>query len=133
MVGAKGKKVLIVDDEPVLRNVATTYFQQSGYEAKGAPDAETGLELAESWRPDVILLDIIMPGINGLELLHTLKTDPLTKNIPVFIFSNLDSEDEIAQALDMGATGYLTKANYSLEDVQKKVEEVLHKEKERQQ
>ncbi|TSC76719.1 MAG: response regulator receiver protein [Parcubacteria group bacterium Gr01-1014_29] len=127
MVGTKGKKVLIVDDEPVLRTVAMTYFQQSGYEAKGAPDAAAGLELAESWRPDVILLDIIMPGINGLELLHTLKTDPLTKNIPVFIFSNLDSEDEIAQALDMGAAGYLTKANYSLEDVQKKVEEVLQK------
>lgn len=121
----KGKKVLIVDDEPVLRNVASAFFQQSGYDVKGAADPKEGLELAVSWKPDVILLDIIMPNVNGLEVLKQLKTNPETSSIPVFIFSNLDSEEEIAQALETGAVGYLTKANYSLEDVQKKIEEVL--------
>lgn len=121
----KGKKILIVDDEPVLLNVASTFFEQSGYDVKGAPDPKTGLELAASWKPDVILLDIIMPDVNGLEVLRQLKTNSATASIPVFIFSNLDSEEEIAQALESGAVGYLTKANYSLEDVQKKVEEAL--------
>ena len=124
-----GKKVLIIDDEPVLRNVATAFFQQSGYDVKGAADPKEGLELATSWKPDVILLDIIMPNVNGLEVLKKLKNDPDTSAIPVFIFSNLDSEEEIAQALETGAVGYLTKANYSLEDVQKKVDEVLSRKK----
>jgi CheY-like chemotaxis protein len=121
------KKILIVDDEIILLNVASTFFQQSGYDVNGANDPQKCLQLAKEWKPDIILLDIIMPHINGLDVLRTLKNDTETLHIPVFIFSNLDSEDEIAQALDMGAMGYLTKANYSLEDVQKKVEDVLSK------
>lgn len=121
------KKILIVDDEQVLLTLVTTYFQQSGYDVKGALDSMGGLKLAREWKPDVMLLDIIMPNVNGLEILRKLKNDPATAPIPVFIFSNLDSAEEIAEALSAGAVGYLTKANYALEDVQKKIEEVLAK------
>jgi DNA-binding response OmpR family regulator len=121
------KKILIIDDEPVLLHVASTFFQQAGYSVNGAPNPQTGIRLAQEWQPDIILLDIIMPDVNGLEVLHTLKDNSLTSAIPVLIFSNLDSEDEIVQALEVGAVGYLTKANYSLTDVQKKIEEIFTK------
>ena len=121
------KKLLIVDDEPALLNLATTYFEQIGYEVKGAPDSTDIPAALKGWKPDVILLDIIMPNVNGLEVLRGLKSDLATASIPIFIFSNLDAEEEIAEALSAGAVGYLTKANYSLEDVQKKIEEILRK------
>ncbi|TSC70099.1 MAG: two-component system, OmpR family, response regulator VicR [Parcubacteria group bacterium Gr01-1014_70] len=119
------KKLLIVDDEQSLLSLATTYFEQSGYDVKGIPNPAEIPVLLQTWMPDVILLDILMPNTNGLEVLKKLKADTVTSPIPVFIFSNLDGENEIAEALNLGAVGYLTKANYSLEDVQKKIEEIL--------
>ncbi|HLF66239.1 MAG TPA: response regulator [Gammaproteobacteria bacterium] len=118
-------KLLIVDDEPALLNLASTYFQQSGYDVKSIPNPSDIPAALQDWKPDLILLDILMPNANGLDVLRSLKQDPTTSPIPVFIFSNLDSEDQIAEALSAGAVGYLTKANYSLEDVQKKIEEIL--------
>lgn len=119
------KKILIVDDELALLSLTTTYFQQSGYDVKGTPNPADIPSILKDWKPDVILLDILMPNVNGLEVLRNLKADASTAPIPVFIFSNLDGEDEIAEALSQGAVGYLTKANYSLKDVQKKIEEIL--------
>ncbi|OGZ46476.1 MAG: hypothetical protein A3J55_04210 [Candidatus Ryanbacteria bacterium RIFCSPHIGHO2_02_FULL_45_17b] len=118
-------KLLIVDDEPALLNLALTYFQQSGYDVRGIPDPGDIPKTLAGWKPDLILLDIIMPNANGLDVLRGLKQDPATSSIPVFIFSNLDSEDQIAEALSAGAIGYLTKANYSLEDIGKKIQEIL--------
>src|SRR3989338_2770561 len=118
-------KVLIVDDEPALLNLASTYFQQTGYDVKGILNPTDIPTTLQGWKPDLILLDILMPNANGLEVLRGLKQDLTTASIPVFIFSNLDSEDEIAEALSTGAEGYLTKANYSLEDVGKKIQEIL--------
>src|SRR3989344_923421 len=119
------KKLLIVDDESTLLNLASVYFKQTGYDVKGIPDPGDISVVLRDWKPDIILLDILMPNTTGLEVLRGLKRDPATASIPVFIFSNLDSEDQIAEALSAGAVGYLTKANYSLEDVQKKIEEIL--------
>lgn len=121
----ENRKILIIDDEPVLLNVASAFFEQVGYEVEGVAQPEAGIEKAKEWQPHVILLDIIMPGINGLDVLQILKKMPETAHIPVFIFSNLDSQEEISKAAEMGAAGFLTKANYSLEDVQRKVEETL--------
>ena len=121
------RKILIIDDEPALLTLASTYFTQNGYDVKGIPNPSDIPTTLHEWTPDIILLDIIMPNINGLEVLRGLKQDPATARIPVFIFSNLDGDDEIAEALSTGAVGYLTKANYSLEDVQKKIEEILGK------
>lgn len=118
-------KLLIVDDEPALLNLASTYFQQTGYDVRGIPNPSDIPKTLEGWKPDLILLDIIMPNANGLDVLRGLKQDPATAPIPVFIFSNLDSEDQIAEALGAGAIGYLTKANYSLEDIGKKIQEIL--------
>lgn len=120
-------KLLIVDDEPALLNFASTYFQQIGYDVKGIPNPNEIPATLQRWKPDLILLDILMPNTNGLDVLRGLKQDPATSLIPVFIFSNLDSEDQIAEALSAGAVGYLTKANYSLEDVDKKIQEILSK------
>lgn len=118
-------KLLIVDDEPALLNLASTYFKQAGYDVKGISDPGDIPSTLQGWKPDLMLLDIMMPNANGLEVLRGLKQDPATASIPVFIFSNLDSENEIAEALNAGAVGYLTKANYSLEDVSKKIQEIL--------
>ena len=118
-------KLLIVDDDPALLNLASTYFKQTGYDVKGVPNSADIPAALEGWKPDIMLLDIIMPNTNGLEVLRGLKQDSATASIPVFIFSNLDSEEEIAEAMSAGAVGYLTKANYSLADVDKKIQEIL--------
>lgn len=123
------KKILIVDDEQVLLSVATTSFEQSGYEVKGLASPDGIVKIVHEWKPDIILLDILMPNVNGFDVLRSLKSDLVAASIPVFIFSNLDSQEEIAKALEGGAAGYLTKANYSLEDVQKKIEELLAEKK----
>lgn len=124
---AGGKKILMIDDEQVLLKVASAFFEEAGYDIKGILDPLQGYETARSWKPDIILLDIIMPGVNGLEILKKLMDDPETSSIPVFVFSNLDNQNEIAEAMETGAVEYLTKANYSLEDVKKKIEETISK------
>ena len=118
-------KLLIVDDDPALLDLASAYFKQTGYDVKGVPNPADIPAALEGWKPDIILLDIIMPNANGLEVLQGLKQDLATVSIPVFIFSNLDSEEEIAEAMSAGAVGYFTKANYSLAEVDKKIQEIL--------
>ena len=88
------------------------YLGTAGIEAIQATEGQTGLKLAREQKPDVILLDIIMPRYNGLDVLKDLKTDQELKNIPVFLLTNLPEESSGAKAKELGAAGYLVKAQY---------------------
>ena len=87
------KKLLIVDDEPALLNLASTYFQQSGYDVKGISNPSDITSALQGWKPDIILLDIIMPLNGGLETLEKIKNEPATKGMAVRI--QLDRKDTI--------------------------------------
>lgn len=105
-------KVLIIDDEKGVLKMYGELLQANGIEVISAIDGQTGIELAREQKPNVILLDIIMPRYNGLDVLKDMKADPEIKNIPVFLLTNLPAESSGEKATELGAAGYLVKAQY---------------------
>ena len=119
------KKILFIEDEQTLQKTLGDILKKEGYEVVSALDGETGLRLVGTEKPDLILLDVILPKIEGFDVLKKLKEDPNTKNIPVIILTNLEEMEHVEKALQLGATTYLVKTDSSLEDVLEKVEKSL--------
>ncbi len=105
-----GKRVLYVEDEKFFGDTVERVLTSVGYEVKQAADGEIGLKLAREWHPDLILLDLLLPKVEGLEVLRQLKTDLATERIPVIILSNLSTEDDVAKATALGAKKFFVKA-----------------------
>lgn len=118
-------KILFIEDEAVLQKTFDDFLTRDGYEVISALDGDIGLKLAKAKKPDLILLDLILPKKNGFEVLKELKEDVRTKKIPVIILTNLEEIESIDRALDLGATTYLIKANYSLEEVSEKIKKTI--------
>ena len=119
------KTILFIEDESVLQKTFGEILKQEGYEMISALDGEIGLRLAKEKRPDLVLLDLILPKVNGFSVLKKIKEDKETKDIPVVVLTNLEGLEDIDKALEMGATTYLVKANYSLEEVVTKIKKAL--------
>lgn len=119
------KKILVIEDEATLQKALVEILEQSGYQVNSALDGEKGWEIAKEDVPDLILLDIILPKMDGFDVLKNLKGDPKTEAIPVIILTNLGDITNIQKALELGANTYLVKADFHLDDVLKKVEETL--------
>ena len=102
-------RVLVVDDDPVIQKLLKVNFEMEGYEVLSAADGAEGLDQAGSGRPDVIILDVMMPKMNGLEVLAALKADDSTKNIPVILLSAKAQAGDVQAGLDRGANAYVTK------------------------
>ncbi len=120
------KKILFVEDEESLQHAMTDLLTGNKYEVFSALDGEKGVELAQKHMPDLILLDLILPKQNGFEVLQQLRRDSATKDIPIIVLTNLEGSADIERALSLGATTYLVKANYSLQDILAKIETVLN-------
>lgn len=120
------KTILLIEDESALQKTLGDVLSQEGFEILSALDGEVGLRLATERHPDVILLDLILPKANGFDVLKSLKGQEGTKNIPVVVLTNLESMADIQRALDLGATTYLVKSNYTLQEVVEKVKQALH-------
>lgn len=109
----------------VLQKSMMDFLSEEGFEVFGALDGEAGLQLAKKEKPDLILLDIVLPIKDGFEVLTELKQSDDLKNIPVILLTNLDSMENVQRAFEFGVSTYLVKANYKLEDISKKVQEAL--------
>lgn len=120
-------KVLIVEDDKFLRELINRKLQTEGFETFLAIDGEIGLQLVEKERPDIILLDLILPGINGFEVLAKIKENERIKDIPIIIFSNLGQKDDIEKGIGLGAADYLVKAHFTPNEIIEKIKEVLIK------
>lgn len=118
------KKVLIIDDEVTLQKTLSEVLSQEGFAVSSSMDGENGLELAKNLIPDIILLDIIMPRLNGFKVLEELKKSAETKEIPVLILTNLDGESEAKKMLQSGAVDCMVKSNHGLEDIVAKIKEI---------
>lgn len=119
-------KILLVDDDPLLVRMYQTKFELDGNTVEYASNGEECLAKAESFSPDLILLDIMMPVMDGLTALKKLKEDSSTKNIPVIMLTNVSvSDTETAKGLEIGAVAYLVKASYTPKEVVQKVKEIL--------
>jgi len=119
------KKILFIEDESTLQKTVGEILEQEGFEIISALDGETGIKLAKKENPNLILLDLILPKIDGFGVLESLKKDKETSDIPIIVLTNLEGSHDIERAIELGATTYLVKANYELDDVVKKVKEVL--------
>jgi DNA-binding response OmpR family regulator len=116
-------KILLVEDDKFLRTVLERKLINEGFEVLSVVDGDEALEKVITDKPDIILLDIILPKKSGFLVLENIKKDPELKKIPVIIISNLGQEEDIKKGLSLGATEYFVKAKISLDDVVKKVKE----------
>ena len=119
------KKILFIEDESALQKTFGEILSQEGYEMTSALDGEIGLRLAKDKKPDLILLDLVLPKVHGFEVLKQLKTDKETKDIPVIVLTNLEGIGDVDKALGLGATTYLVKAQYGLEEIVEKIKKAL--------
>ena len=121
------KRILLIEDDALMTSILSRELTQAGFELDHAITGKNGFEAIERARPDLILLDIILPEMNGLEFLERFKASPDLRAIPVIIISNLGSRDDVDKGLAMGADAYLVKSNIFPEDVIRKVNAVLRK------
>ncbi len=124
---AKDFTILLVEDDKFLVDIFATRLKSAGYSVLVANDGESGLQVATEHHPHLILLDVIMPQMDGYEVLAKLKQQDMTKDIPVILLTNLGHEEDVEKGLKSGAAGYMIKAQYTPTEVLNKVKEVLER------
>lgn len=122
---ANGKKVLIVEDDNMICTMYKTKLEQDGFSVLLADNGSKGLEVAMSEVPDIIMLDVIIPQLDGFSVLEKIKEDEKTKNIPVIMLTNLGTTEDQKKGKEMGAVDYLVKAKFTPSQVSEKVKEYL--------
>lgn len=119
------KIVLIIEDDEMLLRALYLAFLHSGFTIATASDGETGLRMTERLKPNLVLLDLLLPKMSGFEYLQAMKSNPALKRIPVIILSNLGDKDDMAKAKTLGAADYFIKADTDLSVLARKVNEIL--------
>ncbi len=119
------KKVLIVEDDKFLLSAYRVKLTKAGFEIKIATDGEEALKILREDKPDVILLDLVMPRKDGFAVLEELKTNPVWKSIPVIVLSNLSQKEDLEKAKALGAKDYLIKSDLSLKDLVEKINTLI--------
>jgi len=121
----KKSKILIIEDEKILAEMYYDTFVQAGFEVFSATESEEGLEVAKKEKPDLIILDILLPRENGISFLEQQKKDPEIASIPVVVFTNYDGLDTQEKAKKLGVKGYLIKANFTPQQFVSKIKSYL--------
>lgn len=119
------KKILIIEDDKFLRELISQKLLKEGYDISAAIDGEKGIKGVKDVKPDLVLLDLILPGIDGFEVLARIKADAEVSQIPVIILSNLGQKDDIDRGLKMGAIDYLIKAHFTPAEIITKIRGIL--------
>ncbi|MEA3357209.1 MAG: response regulator [Patescibacteria group bacterium] len=119
------KKILVIEDEQFLRQLISRKLSSEGYTVVEALDGEDGLIKIKTERPDLVLLDLILPGINGFTVLSKVKNDPEISNIPIIILSNLGQDDDIDKGRKLGAVDYLIKTRFTPAEIIQKIKKFL--------
>lgn len=120
-----GKKILLVEDEDFIRELYVRQLTKEGFQVKSAPDGQTGLNLLKTETFDLLLLDIMLPGINGLQLLREFKTQNPNSPMVTILLTNLGQEAVIKEGFELGAQAYLIKASYTPDQVVSEVKNAL--------
>src|SRR5438309_1531687 len=116
-------RILIVEDDLKIANLYKETLEKEGNEVQISADIEA-MNIIKTQKPDLVLLDILMPKVNGLIILREIKTNPELEGMPVIILTNVEGADELSQAITLGASGYLVKAETSLDMLSQKVKDV---------
>lgn len=118
-------KILLVEDDEMLHGMYTQKFKNQGYEVISAYNGAEGVELSEKEKPDLILLDVIMPKMDGFVALKKIRKNEVTAGIPVILLTNLGQEEDVKKGKELGANDYFIKANHTPQEVVDKVHSVL--------
>ena len=119
------KTILIIEDDKFLRELNVQKLDKEGYETIEAVDGQEGVKKTKELKPDLVLLDLILPGIDGFEVLSRIKSDQASASIPVIIISNLGQKDDVDKGLKLGAVDYLVKAHFTPGEIIEKVKKEL--------
>ncbi|MBD3359789.1 MAG: response regulator [Candidatus Buchananbacteria bacterium] len=129
MAKDKKIKILLIEDDSFLVEMYTTKFELEGFEVVSAEDGKKGLEMVKKENPDIILLDILMPKMDGFAVLDALKKDEEVADIPVILLTNLGQKDDVKKGFEKGAVGYLIKAHFMPSEVVDKIKKILKESK----
>ena len=121
-------KILLIEDDEILSKVIYEELKEADFEVYQALDGKSGLELIRSKRPDLVLLDILMPKMNGFDVLSVMKKSPDTESIPVIVLTMLGSDDDIKKGLQLGANDYIVKSQHAVAEIVEKVRDFFSKE-----
>jgi DNA-binding response OmpR family regulator len=121
----KKKKLLIVEDDIVLQKALKEFLEEDGFSTVCASDGEEGIEMAKIEDLDLILLDIILPKKDGYQVIKEVRGNNDIKKIPIVLLTNLGSLNDVEKALNLGATTYLVKADYKLQEISEKIKVIL--------
>ncbi|MBU3964215.1 response regulator [Patescibacteria group bacterium] len=119
--------ILVIEDDKFLRELISRKLLSEGFKIDEAIDGEEGLRKIEEAKPDLVLLDLILPGLDGFEVLERIKDNPSTNIVPVLILSNLGQRDEIERGLKLGAVDFLVKAHFTPEEIVEKIKNIFEK------
>ena len=121
------KKILIIEDDEFLQGLEATKIKNSGYEVITAINGEDGMKRISDSKVDLVLLDLLLPNYDGFQILKKIREGELNKNIPVIVFSNLSEKSDINKANELGATRFMIKSNFSLEELVEYINKILLK------
>ena len=119
------KKILIIEDDPFLSSIIGVRLEKEGYTVAVATDGEAALVSVEKELPDLILLDIVLPGMSGFDVLKTIKASAHSRDVSVMMFSNLGQEHEIEESKKLGADEFLVKAKFTPFEILAKIQALL--------
>jgi DNA-binding response OmpR family regulator len=120
-------KILVVEDDKFLRELISQKLKREGHDVREAVDGEDGVRKIEEEKPEIVLLDLILPGIDGFEVLAKIKGNPEREDVPVIILSNLGQRDDVERGLKLGAVDFLIKAHFTPGEIIEKIEAILGK------
>ena len=123
------QRILIIEDDKFLRELIIQKLGNEGYEVVEAAEGEEGLRKMKEEKPDLVLLDLILPGIDGFEVLRRAKSEQDTAPIPIIILSNLGQRDDVEKGIELGAIDYLIKAHFTPGEIVEKIKATLKTEK----
>jgi len=117
--------IVFIEDEPMLQKTLSDFLRQHGHTTAAAFDGESGLALIRREKPALVVLDLILPRLHGLEVLERMQHDDTLRDIPAIVLTNLDSSESVERAIELGVKAYLVKTDYTLDGILQKIEAVL--------
>jgi len=127
MPDAPSKKILIVDDDPFIADMYVLKFRDEGFTVETAKDGKEGLEKIKTWDPDIVLLDVVMPAMDGFDVLQQVGTLSLPRRPKIIFLTNFGQKEDIERGLKLGADDYIIKAHFTPTEVSEKVKAVLNR------
>ena len=119
------KQILLIEDDPFLIDIYSTKLKDSGFLVEVASDGEQALEKVKAKKPDLVLLDIVLPKVSGWEILRKIKSEANLKGLKIIILSNLGQKEEVEKGVDLGVSKYLIKAHYTPSQVVEEIKEII--------